>query len=289
MDDEEKGSGSMRSHGPYRIGSFLLELATIAVAIVFMVPFYYLFVNSFKSFADILTNTSGLPRVWIGDNYVEAWRIMEYPKALMNSVLFTVVGDIGIIMLASMAAYRIVRHPSRFNQVVFLVFVASMIVPFQSIMIPLMKVLGTLDLLNGRFGLWVSYFGLGVSMAVFLFHGFIKTVPRELEESAVIDGCTSYGVFFRIVFPLLKPIVATVAILNALWIWNDFLLPFLLVNSNQDLRTIPLSTFSFFGQYTKKWDLAMAGLVLSITPIILFFFAMQKQIAGGITAGAIKG
>lgn len=279
----------MISNGRYRAGSFLLELATIIIVIIFMVPFYYLFVNSFKTYAEILTNTSALPGAWILQNYVEAWRIMNYPKALLNSVVFTVVGDIGIIVLASMSAYRIARHPSRFNKVVFMVFVASMIVPFQSIMIPLMKVMGTLDLLNGRFGLWISYFGLGVPMAVFLFHGFIKTVPRELEESAVIDGCSNYGVFFRIVFPLLKPIVATVAILNALWIWNDFLLPFLVVNSNHDLRTIPLSTYSFFGQYTKKWDLAMAGLVLSITPIILFFFAMQKQIAGGITAGAVKG
>jgi raffinose/stachyose/melibiose transport system permease protein len=273
----------------YGITVLILEIVALCITVLFIVPFYFVLVNSFKSFADVLTNTAGWPKIWLWTNYAKAWDIMNYPVVFANSLIVTVCSIIGIIVLASMSAYRLVRHQSRFNRALFTLYIAAMIIPFQSIMIPLMKVTSTLGLLNSRWGLIVCYFGFGVSLANFLFHGFIKSVPKEIEESAVVDGCSPYGVYWRIVLPLLKPVVATVAILNALWIWNDFLLPFLVVNSRPELRTIPLSTYSFFGQYTKQWDLAMAALVLGITPVVLFFFLMQKRIVEGITAGALKG
>jgi raffinose/stachyose/melibiose transport system permease protein len=124
-------------------------------------------------------------------------------------------------------------------------------------------------------------------MTIFLYHGFIKGIPVELEEAAIIDGCSRFGVFWRIVFPLLKPITVTIVILNSLWIWNDFLLPSLVLQ-DPELKTIPLATFSFFGQYTKQWDLALAALVMGIFPLLIFFFAMQKHIIKGITSGSIK-
>lgn len=272
-----------------RLQRLIFEVVALAITLLFLIPFYFVLVNSVKTFAALSTNTAALPQVWIWKNYVRAWNIMHYPTVFMNSLIVTVFSIIGIILLSSMSGYRLVRHPSRFNQAVFTLYIAAMIVPFQSIMIPLMKVTSKLHLLNSRLGLIVSYWGFGVPLALFLFHGFIKSVPREIEESAVVDGCSPYGVFWKIVFPLLTPIIATVAILNALWIWNDFLLPFLLVNARPELRTIPLSTFSFFGQYTKQWDLAMAALVLGITPVVAFFFLMQKRIVEGVTAGAIKG
>lgn len=272
-----------------RTRDLLLELLAILIMLAFLVPFYFVLVNSLKTFGEVLTNTSGLPTVWMWENYRQVWEIMDYPVVFLNSLIITVFSIIGIIVLSSMSAYRLVRHPSRTNRAIFTVYIAAMIIPFQSIMIPLMKVTSTLHLLNSRIGLIICYLGFGVSLAIFLFHGFIKSVPREIEESAVVDGCSPYGVFWRIVFPLLTPIIATVAILNALWIWNDFLLPFLTVNARPELRTIPLSTYSFFGQYTKKWDLGMAALVLGITPVVVFFFLMQKRIVEGITAGAIKG
>jgi raffinose/stachyose/melibiose transport system permease protein len=289
MADEAKGSGSLMFMRKYTIRTLILEIVAICIALLFLIPFYFVLVNSVKSFAAILTDTAGMPEIWKWTNYSKAWKIMDYPTVFMNSLIVTVVSIAGIIMLSSMSAYRLVRHPSKLNQWIFGLYIAAMIIPFQSIMIPLMKVTSTLGLLNSRWGLIICYWGFGVSLAIFLFHGFIKSVPREIEESAVVDGCSPYGVFFKIVFPLLKPIIATVAILNSLWIWNDFLLPFLTVNSKPGLRTIPLSTYSFFGQYTKQWDLAMAALVLGITPIVLFFFLMQKRIVEGITAGAIKG
>jgi raffinose/stachyose/melibiose transport system permease protein len=155
-------------------------------------------------------------------------------------------------------------------------------------MIPLVRVADKANLMDSIYGLVVCYLGFGVMLNVFLYHGFVKSIPREIEESAVVDGANPYGVFVRIVFPLLKPMSITVLILNSLWIWNDFLLPSLILN-NPNLRTIPLSTFSFFGQYTKQWDLALAALVLGVTPIIIFFLALQRHIIEGITAGSVKG
>jgi len=143
-------------------------------------------------------------------------------------------------------------------------------------------------LMDSRFGLIVCYFGFGVSLNLFLYHGFMKSIPLEIEEAAVVDGCTPYGVFWKIVFPLLKPMTITMLLLNSLWIWNDFLLPLLVLHS-ADIRTIPLQTYSFFGQYTKQWDLALAGLVLGVAPMVAFFLLMQKHIIAGISAGAVKG
>lgn len=265
-----------------------LEILGILIALMFLVPFYFVFINSVKSFGDILSDSAGWPQVFRWDNYTRVWEIMRFPKAFMNSLLITVTSNVGLIIISSMAAYRMVRKPGTFNNIILFLFVSAMVIPFQSIMIPLVKIASDAGILNSMWGLVIAYFGFGVSLNVFLFHGFIKSVPKEIEESAVVDGCTTYGVFWRIVFPLLKPMTVTVVLLNSLWIWNDFLLPLLFL-SDAHLRTIPLATYSFFGQYTKQWDLALAGLVLGITPIIIFFLLMQRHIIAGITAGSVKG
>ena len=235
-----------------------------------------------------MTETAAWPRDFVWELYARL-EVMNYPFAFMNSLVVTLSAIAGIVILSAMAAYHMVRYPHALNKLLFALFVSAMVIPFQSIMIPLMKVTSHLGLLNSRWGLVCAYFGFGVSLAIFLFHGFVKSIPREIEESAVVDGCTPYGVFWRIVFPLLQPMIATVVILNALWIWNDFLLPFLMVNSTPTMRTIPLSTFALFGEYTKQWDLAMAALVMGIAPIIIFFLALQKRIIEGITSGSVKG
>lgn len=273
----------------YSLRLLLLELLAAAIALIILAPFYFVLVNSVKSFAAVLTETAAWPRDFVWENYTRAWEVMNYPFAFMNSLVVTLSAIAGIVILSAMAAYHMVRYPHALNKLLFALFVSAMVIPFQSIMIPLMKVTSHLGLLNSRWGLVCAYFGFGVSLAIFLFHGFVKSIPREIEESAVVDGCTPYGVFWRIVFPLLQPMIATVVILNALWIWNDFLLPFLMVNSTPTMRTIPLSTFALFGEYTKQWDLAMAALVMGIAPIIIFFLALQKRIIEGITSGSVKG
>lgn len=275
----------MREYSPRLLG---LEAIGWLIAIIFLVPFYFVGINSVKGFGDLLANAAGWPEVFRFDNYSRVWGIMRFPSAFTNSLLITVLSNIGLIVISSMAAYRMVRKPSRFNMMLLFLFVSAMVIPFQSIMIPLVKVASELNLMNSIWGLVIAYFGFGVSLNIFLFHGFIKSIPKEIEESAVVDGCSPYGVFWRIVFPLLKPMTVTIVLLNSLWIWNDFLLPLLFLY-DPGLRTIPLATYSFFGQYTKQWDLALAGLVMGITPIIIFFLLMQKHIIAGITAGSVKG
>ncbi|PZD94299.1 carbohydrate ABC transporter permease [Paenibacillus sambharensis] len=272
----------------YTARTFTTEILAVLLVLVFLVPFYFLLSNSVKSFADILLDAAALPNAINWENYTKAWEIMKYPQAFTNSLLITVFSITGLVIISSMSAYRMVRRPTKYNSVLFLMFVAAMVIPFQSIMIPLMKVASWFSLVGSLPGLWVCYLGFGSSLTIFLYHGFIKSIPLEVEESAVVDGCTPYGVFWRIVFPLLKPMTVTIIILNSLWIWNDFLLPQLIL-SKPELRTIPLSTFSFFGQYTKQWDLALAALVMGVVPIVIFFLSLQRHIIEGITAGSVKG
>jgi raffinose/stachyose/melibiose transport system permease protein len=161
-----------------------------------------------------------------------------------------------------------------------------MIVPFQALMIPFVGLFGSLGILSSQASLVFFYVGFGVAMSTFLYHGFIKNIPFELDEAASIDGASSFTTFRKIIFPMLSPVTATVAIINALWIWNDYLLPSLVLV--QDDRTLPLRTYVFYGTYTSDYGLAMAGLLISMIPIIIFYFMMQKKIIAGISAGAVK-
>ncbi|MGU3472346.1 carbohydrate ABC transporter permease [Paenibacillus sp. D51F] len=271
----------------YRISTFVLEIIALLVALVFLVPFYFLVSNSLKKYGDILLDSASLPSPATFDNFTRAWEIMKFPASFANSLVITLTSIIGLTVICSMAAYRMVRRPTKYNNLLFMLFVAAMVIPFQSIMIPLVKTASWFHLTKSLPGLWVCYMGFGSSLTIFLYHGFVKSIPQEIEESATVDGCSPYGVFWRIVFPLLKPMTATIIILNSLWIWNDFLLPNLILGEGQ--RTIPLSTYSFFGQYTKQWDLALAGLVMGILPILIFFLTLQRHIISGITAGSVKG
>ena len=271
----------------YTKRTFLLEVIGITLAILFLIPFYFVIINSVKSFAEILIDAAALPKEILFSNYAKVWNIINFPRAFWNSLIITVASNIGIVIISSMAAWKMVRTPNKFSKILFIIIVSAMVIPFQTVMIPLMKLGGTLGIVNSIPGLVIMYFGFGVPLSLFLYHGFVKSVPIEIEEAAKIDGCSQFGVFWRIVFPLLKPITITVIILNTLWIWNDYLLP-LLVLQSPELRTIPLATSSFFAQYTKQWDMGLAALVLGIAPVIVFFLFLQRHIIKGIAAGSIK-
>jgi len=273
----------------YGGGTFVLEVVAILLALLFIAPFYFVLANSVKVLGEILVDAASWPAVFHWDNYSKVWDIINFPKVLLNSVMITGISVAGIVIVSSMTAYRLVRRPTLFNRILFMLCVASMIIPFQSVMLQLVRVTSLLELRGNLLGIVVCYLGFGLALSMFLFHGFIKSVPLEIEEAAVIDGTSPYGVFWRIVFPLLKPIVVTVIILNTLWIWNDYLLPVLVIGGNRELTTIPLAITKFFGQYTKQWDMALAGLTIGIAPIIVFFLALQKHIVEGITAGSVKG
>jgi raffinose/stachyose/melibiose transport system permease protein len=279
----------METKKPYNFRLLLIELFMALLALIFLSPFYFILVNSFKKLGEILVDAASIPDIFRFSNYAKAWDIINFPKILFNSVSITTLSVICIVLLSSMTAYRLVRKPTLFNKILFGIFIASMIIPFQSVMLQLVRITSLLHLRGELYGIVACYIGFGISLSVFLFHGFIKSVPLEIEEAAVVDGCSPLGVFWKIVFPLLKPIIVTVIILNTLWIWNDYLLPVLIIGSNKDLSTIPLAITRFFGQYTKQWDLALAALTIGIMPIILFFLLLQKHIVEGITAGSLKG
>lgn len=265
----------------------LIEIAVVVVALLFLSPFYFVVANSFKPFGEIIRNAASFPHTFDLHNYVKAWKTVNFPQVFLNSVLVTSFSIAGMVLLGAMAAWRMVRRPHRFSGIIFAVFVAAMVIPFQSVMIPMVKVARVFHLLNSIPGIVVIYFGFGMPLTVFLLHGFVKGIPRDLEESAYIDGCTTFQSFFRIVLPLMRTMIVTVVILQTLWIWNDFLLP-LLVLINENLRTIPLGVFSFFGQYMDQWDSALSTLVMGMIPIIIFFLILQNYIIKGIIAGSIK-
>ncbi|MCT4562887.1 MAG: carbohydrate ABC transporter permease [Maledivibacter sp.] len=268
-----------------RIG---LPFLSSLLAVLFLSPLYIVFTNSFKTQKGIFLNVMSLPfgKYFSPGNYTESFKQLDFIRSFFNSLFITISSTLIIIIFASMAAWMLVRTKSKFSTFLFFLFAGAMLIPFQSVMLPLIRLMGKLNLLN-PFGLIFMYLGFGSSLSIILYHGFIKGIPKELEEAATIDGCNRFEVFWYIVFPLLKPITVTVSILNAMWIWNDFLLPQLVINK-PEWHTIPLKMFFFFGQFSKKWHLALAGLVIAMIPIIIFYLFAQKHIVKGVTDGSIK-
>ncbi|ABK60900.1 MULTISPECIES: carbohydrate ABC transporter permease [Clostridium] len=264
------------------------NILSIFVAIIFLAPLYIAFTNSFKTQKGLYLNVLGLPKgdTFTLDNYIRAFEDLNFFHSFLNSFLITTISTVLIVIFSSMAAWMLVRSKTKLSKFLFFLFAAAMLIPFQSVMLPLINIMGKLNLLN-PVGLVFMYLGFGSSLSIIMYHGFIKNIPLELEEAAIIDGCNKFQVFWIIVFPLLKPITVTVSILNAMWIWNDFLLPQLVINK-PEWQTLPLKMFYFFGEYSKKWNLALAGLVLAMIPIIVFYFFAQKHIVKGVTQGSIK-
>ena len=265
--------------------------AIIVLFLLYMVPFILVLLNSFKQKRDIIKNPFSFitEKGYTLANYTKAFEKMEFIKAFGNSLFITGLSTLLVIIFASMVAYYFTRAKNTFSRVFFALMAASMIIPFQAIMIPLVSVYGgTLNILNHRLTLIFMHTGFSMAMSVFMFHGFIRgSIPLALEEAAYIDGCTHTQTFFRIVFPLLKPIISTMVIMNAMAFWNDFLLPSLVL-TDKKLLTLPLSTYSFYGTYSADYGTIMAGLLLCVIPILILYVALQKQIINGVVAGAVK-
>ncbi len=275
-----------------KIANALAMAGLIIIFIAYMFPFLMVVINSLKQKRDIIKS----PFSWLFtikglsfDNFVKAFTQMDFISAFKNSLLVTVSATALVTLFAAMLAYYIVRHNNGISKITFALMVASMIIPFQAIMIPLVSIYGgTLNILNHRITLIFMHTGFSMAMSVFMFHGFIKgNVPMALEEAAYIDGCTHSQTFFKIVLPLLKPIISTMVILNSLAFWNDFLLPSLVL-TDKKLLTLPLSTYSFYGTYSADYGTIMAGLLLCVVPILVLYVVLQKQIIGGVVAGAVK-
>jgi raffinose/stachyose/melibiose transport system permease protein len=256
------------------------------LAVIYVFPFFLVFVNSVKLKYDILANPLSIPFNITWDNYQQAFAKMNYFRALTNSLVITIFSVSLLIVFSSMLAYYLSRTKSKPSKYIFLILVASMIVPFQALMIPFMARFAPLVSYNNRGALIFFYIGFGTALSTFLYHGFISTIPTEIDEAASIDGASDFKAFWKIIFPMMRPITATVAIINALWIWNDFLLPRLVLDEAS--QTLPLSTYLFYGQYSVEYGQAMAGLALAVIPIVIFYLILQKQFISGISQGAVK-
>lgn len=255
--------------GPGR-ATQVIALNIFEEAFISLFPVYMALISSVKTDGQIMTDILALRSVW-------------------NTVVVVVVGIGGIVLFAAMAGYKLSRTRGVLSGALFGLFVMSMLIPFHSIMITLTRVSRLLHVQGSTVGLGVIYVGLGVPMAIFLYHGFVKSVPRDLDEAAVIDGCGEFRFFLQVVLPLLMPITVTVIILNTLWMWNDFLLPLLMI-TDTDQYTVLLATNMLFGQYSNNdWSLILATLVLAMLPVVTLFLLLQKHVMQGIVDGAIKG
>ena len=278
-------------HQPRKASSVIKTSIVSVIFILYMFPFLLVLVNSLKRKVNIvkhplqILDDAGLQ--WV--NYKNAIEKMDFIRSFGNSFIITAVSVVLLIVFSSMAAYIFVRTDWKACKISFFGIMASMVIPFQVIMIPLVSIYGgKLGILNSRTVLILMNFGFGTSMCTFMCHGFIKSnVPIALEEAARIDGCGPHGIFFKIVFPLMKPILSTIAILEVLGLWNDYLLPSLVLGK-KNLYTLPLAIRTFYGTFTNDYGNIMAGLTLSIIPIVIVYVFLQKYIVGGVIAGAVK-
>ena len=283
----------------WRKGLNLVKIVfAFALFILFMMPFILVVVNSAKTAQEISLSPVTMPSNW-GQIWLNVVNVVNNPNfsyfsAFMDSVIITGVSLAAIVIFSAMAAWVLVRNKTWWSTLIFMTLVASMVIPFQVVMLPLVQWLriagDTVGLkLNGSYGgIVLCYLGFGCAMSVFIFHGFIKGIPLELEEAADIDGCGRAAIFFRIVLPLLQPTAVTVLILNGIWIWNDYLLPLLVLGSSGAVQTLPLAVSMFAGSYIKQWDLILTSALLAMLPIIVLFLCAQRYIIKGMVEGSIK-
>ena len=267
-------------------GGYAITILVGVIAVLYFFPVLIAIVNSFKTKGEILTSAISFPSRPTFENYKTIIETADFPKALLNSCILTAGVVVLNLIVSSLAGYALAKWKSRWSACFMLLFLSSMFVPFHTIMISLLSTARDLHVTGHIWGLILIYCGLQCPIPIFLIRGFVSSVPGELEEAALLDGCGVLKRFVLIVLPLIKPILTTVAILNVLWVWNDFLLPYLILGKP---ITIPLSQMYFYGQYNQQWHLIMAGFVVTTIPVILLYIFMQKNIVNGIAAGAIKG
>jgi len=273
-----------------KIAHVFMWIILLILFICFIFPFILVVINVFKTKGDITANPLSLigAHGFTLENFPEAMKKMNFLTVFGNSLIITVCSTILTIVLSSMTAFVIVRNGRwKLCTLIFSLMIASMVIPFQVLMVPIVSVYG--GILNSRITLILMHVGFSMSMAVFMFHGAIKTnIPLELEEAATIDGCNRWQTYWRVVFPLLKPTIATVGIINAMAYWNDYLLPSLVLKK-KDLYTIPIATQAFYGTYSTDIGLIMAALLLAMLPILILYVFLQRFIVEGVTSGAVKG
>ncbi|EOS54030.1 MULTISPECIES: carbohydrate ABC transporter permease [Paenibacillus] len=270
-------------------GRIVLEIVMVLLSILFLYPLFLTIINSLKSFSEVMTDVIALPKKLAFENYSYVWEFINYPRLFLNNAVVTILGLAGIILISSIAAYKLARTKSKASSIIYFICIMPMLIPFQSIMLTVLQMAKNLHLSDSTWGLGILYWGFGAPLALFIYHGFVKGIPKEIDESATIDGASGFRLFFSVIFPLLKSVTTTIIIIDVMWIWNDFLLPLLMVNGSPATKTLTLAAYTFVGQYTSDWQYAMTAMVMAVLPSIIVFIFLQKYIVKGVVAGAVKG
>jgi raffinose/stachyose/melibiose transport system permease protein len=275
-----------------------LEILGAVLLLLFATPFLVVIINSSKNALEVKNFPLSLPDapVQLFRNIAEVFGrdSINYLGSFFSSVIITTISLIAIGIFSAMAAWVLVRTKKTYSIVIFMIFVSGLVLPFQVVMLPLVRLMQTLKDITGipfkdtYHGIILAYIGFGAPLSVFLFHGFIKSIPMDIEEAAIIDGCSKAQVFFKIILPILKPIFVTLLVLNGMWIWNDYLLPILVLGTGGDIQTLPLSVRVLAGNYDKEWSLILTAVLMAAAPVVILFLFAQKHIIKGMTSGAIK-
>lgn len=269
-----------------KFSSLVIETMLWLFSIVIIYPLLMVGLTSFKSYGEANVLNIKLPSKWLFENYIEVFEKGKIVNSLLNSVYIVVFSVFTLIILSSMLSYIIVRRQNRFNNFIYRFLTFGIIAPFAAL--PTIQLLKTIGIHGTKTSLIFIYSAIYLPFSSMLYSSFIKGIPRELDEAAVVDGCSGFRLFSRIIFPLLKPVTATVGILNFMWVWNDFQYPMYLLNSSSKW-TLPLSVYSFFGKYNRSWNLVCADIVVVSLPVIIVYLFCQKYIIAGMTAGSVKG
>lgn len=272
-----------------KLKAVIISAIIIILMLIFAFPIILAVLTSLKTQAELSRSVFSLPGSFAFENYAEAIKKSNFTRSLLNSCIVTFPSVVLIVLCASMGGYTIARH-SRTNRafrVLDKLYLASLMLPFQILMIPVYKIFKTLKLQNSLFGMILILTGMSIAYASFLYVGFVKSIPKELEEAALIDGCGPYRAFYKIVFPLLSPITTTVAALHVMWLWNDFNIALILLQK-EEVRTLTIKQYYFFGEHTTEFGMAFAASIMCMLPVLVFFVIAQKYLIEGITSGAVK-
>lgn len=271
------------------VRELLVMVIMLCCVAVILYPFFIMVMVSFKSTKEALVSPNTLPTELHWENFSLAWERMNFLNVFKNSVIITAVSLVGIIVFAGLAAYIIAwSKRQKFYNVIYLLFICGIMIPFYTALVPLVKLMSSLNLNNSIVGMIVYYIGRNMPMAVFLYTGFVRGIPGEILEAGKIDGAGLMQLYWRVLFPIMKPITSTILVLDALSLWNDYLFPKIMLTS-KGLRTVTLAQSFFRGENSNRWELAFAAYILTIIPILIFYFAFQKNIVKGVAAGAVKG
>ncbi|NLP34197.1 MAG: carbohydrate ABC transporter permease [Clostridiales bacterium] len=269
-----------------KIFSIIGNVIAIITSLVVMIPLIVLLINSFKSSGEANSMSLKLPEKWMFENYLVVIEQGKLVSSFFNGLLYATCSVLILILVVSAAAFVISRNFKGINKFVYYFIIAGIAMPINNV--ALMKVMQALHLVNTRYGIVLLYAAINIPLSLFLCYGFIGTIPREIDEAAVIDGCTPFKLFTRIIAPLLKPIISTLFVLNFMAVWNDFTMPLYYLNNSRKWP-MTLAVYNFFGAFENSWNLVSADIILTLLPVLIIFILGQKYIVGGVSAGAVKG